>query len=1015
MAKKVKAKTIVRAVAVLMAVSVSCGAAFTIMTKSYNSYNEYYNALMAEKEHQKYLQSLPLELTGITAELSEGAEFFTDGLANPTTDDFAVTAHFTEKGKDFDKILTSSDFEISVPEDFAQNGGKVTVKYVFTPAKANEEDPDPEPVEKTAEVEVKLTRVALKKLEIKEMPYRVYYSDAMAFSTDGMSCTAYYNNGKKATVPAEALSADTTKALKAGTESVPVSFTVDDVTISADVPVKVDTAAAYAEGEALSIRTEGTVSVSNGATFSDVTLPVRATYTSGNRLLLSAGEYTITGNTETANFLNNCILTVSLNADTSIVCKTAATVRYAVEAESTTSTGCTSATVDEYAGDTKIGTANVVKDFASNASISFAIPSTGVAKGKFYVRLANTGSNDVVLADVLPLKVNGVSYYVSKTLVATANGGKCEFAQYQLPAAILRSGSNTVEIGVKSGATLAIDRFSYETRYEGTFYSSVGEYIAMNEDVQLSSEKVANWNADQKPYMHGLCTDGAYIYAACTSYSTGARGIVVKKYDAATGALVAYSPQTEAKSSEGHAGVAYIDGKIVTFMSDGTEYAIDPSLSGSWQPYKGLDFKDYENVPLYDAAYVAEKQTYVLRTSANGITIFDKSGEVKSQFSIGSESGLSLKRTSVYGGYVYAVYTKDGQYQPVVRMYDFEGNLIRRFVVPNTVDVGTVVKDTSRTNVQGMTVVNDSLYFSVLKFSAANGGDHTMILRADYPEIPERLEYSLTCGEYIAECAAAGVSASATASPVYGSIGEIADTSGYAMGGVSDGKYFYVATNVDGNRTATLYKIDPATGEVVAKTNSFNVAATGTSPGDNARLFIKDGTLYCVGGRTYDPAGALFAIDLKDFTGMRAVVKEVDLSFSALGTPKDVAYNADADRFAVITHERKLHILNGEMGVIRSDIALSDGASSVAADDKYVYVSYCYNNRPSVNVTIYDWDGNTVGSYAFTGVSLGAEVQYNIQSIFFHNDEMYATICSWTSGHSKIHVWKVTCDLSVLG
>lgn len=1008
-------KKFVRTIALALAATVCVVSCSSVMISSYVSYNDYYNTLMEEKEHQKYLQSLPLVCLGITAELNDGKEYYTDGLANPTADDFAVTAHFTEKGKDFDKILSSSDFEISVPENFAQNGGKVTVKYVFTPTKANEADPDPEPVEKTADVEISLTRVALRKLEIKEMPYRVYYSDAMPFSTEGMSCTAYYNNGKTAIVPASALEADTTNNLTAGTESVPVSFTLDGVTISADVPVKVDAAAEYAEGEALSIRTEGNLTVTEGQTLSNLTLPVRATYTSGNRLLLSDGEYEVVGNTANASFLYNCILTVSLNADPTIVCKTAATVSYATEAESTTVNACTQATVDEYAGDTKIGTATVIKDFASNATLSFAISATGVAKGKFYIRLANTGTDDVALADVLSMKVNGTTYYASKTLVATANGGNCEFAQYRLPDAILRSGSNAIEIGVKSGATVAIDRFLYETRYEGTFYSSVGEYIAMNENPQLTSGKVADWNNNEKPYMHGLCTDGTYIYAASTSWSQGARAIVVKKYNAETGAYVRASQPTEAKSSETFAGVAYIDGKIITFMSDGTEYAIDPSLSGSWQPYTGLDFKGYETASIYDAAYVAEKQTYVLRTTEFGITLFDKSGEKTGQISIGAESGLSLKRTSVYGGYVYAVYTTDGQYQPVVRMYDFEGNLIRRFVVPNTVDVGTIVAETRFTNVQGMTVVNDTLYFSVLKFGSDNGGDMTMILRADYPEIPERLEYSLTCGEYIAECAAAGVSASATAGAVYGSIGEIADTSGYAMGGVSDGEYFYLATNGGSNLTATLYKVNPSTGEVVAKTNSFNVAADGTSPGDNARLFIKDGTLYCVGGRTYDPAGALFAIDLKDFTGTKAVVKEVDLSFSFLGTPKDVAYSADADRFAVITHEGKLHILDGEMGVIQRDIALSGGFSSVAADDKYVYVSYCYNNQTSVNVAIYDWDGNTVGTYAFTGVSLGDEVQYNIQSIFVHNSELYATVCSWTGGHMKLHLWKVTCDLSVFG
>ncbi len=1008
-------KKILSIVSIALAVIVVGVTWASVMLSSKSTYDEYYKQAIAEKEQKKYLNSLPLELKGISAELAEGKEYFTDGLASPKNEDLVVTAHFTEKGKDFDKYLRSDAYDMTVAEDFAEKGGKIGVSYTFIPEKKNETDPDPEPTVKTAEVEVKLTKVALKELRLEKTPYRIYYSDAMKFDTDGMSCIAVYNNGREAVVPADKLAVESNGNLKAGAETATVSYTLEDVKKTLEVPVTVVKAADYTDGEVLSIVADGeSVSVKEGAMLSSVTLPVRATYDNGNRLLLKDGDYTVTGNTEKATFANNCVLTCALKENASVVCKTAAKVVYEKEAEETTVTG---AEIAEENG------VKAVKNFADNAKLSFKVNSSSLAKGKFTVRIKNLASEEVNLGDALSLTVNGASYYVSKTLKAA---GGADYAYYTLPSTVLYTGDNAISLSVKAGAKIAIDKFLYETRYEGSFYSSVGEYIANNETPNLSVTKAVEWNNVQKAYMHGICSDERYIYGACTGWSAGKRAILVKKYDPETGSLIAFSAPTAAESSEDFAGIAYIDGKVITFMSDGTKYCIDSSLTGSWEEYKGISFKDYENTPIYDAAYVAKNQTYVLRTSAGQATLFNKAGEKKGVVSFDSEAGCFLKRISVSGDYIYAVYSNNGKYQPIVRAYDYSGKLVRRFVVSYDLTgvLGTVITNPANTNVQGMVVINDSIYFSVLKFSTANGGDQHAILKADYPEITDKLEVKLTYGEYVAATAAAGKTGTVKATCATTSLDVFAKTiPGYSMGIASDGKYFYLATNGGGNTTAVMYKVDPATYEVVARTTTFT---TGTEEaGDNARLFIKDGVLYCI--PSAQKPDVLYGVKLDEFVGTAVKPTEYKFPLDGVSTAKSVVYNESAGRYAFCEWQTEsngwgsaLNIYGADGKAIKTGIALGYTgmkASAVTADDKYVYVSYCVNNQAEVPVDVFDWDGNKVATMSFTGVSLGMNgatpYNFNVQAITVINGDIYASVCTWDGGKSYYYIFKTNVDMSV--
>ena len=145
---------------IVVALTVCIVGALAFMIPSWTSYKSYYDAAVAEREHKKYLNSLPLELVGITASLGDGVEYYDNGKAAPKADDFEVMAHFTEKGQSRDELLMSDVYSVKAPADFAQNGGTVTITYSWTPT-AEEGEETPEPVVKTAEVPVTLTHVAL--------------------------------------------------------------------------------------------------------------------------------------------------------------------------------------------------------------------------------------------------------------------------------------------------------------------------------------------------------------------------------------------------------------------------------------------------------------------------------------------------------------------------------------------------------------------------------------------------------------------------------------------------------------------------------------------------------------------------------------------------------------------------------------------------------------------------------------------------------------------------------------
>ena len=472
---------------------------------------------------------------------------------------------------------------------------------------------------------------------------------------------------------------------------------------------------------------------------------------------------------------------------------------------------------------------------------------------------------------------------------------------------------------------------------------------------------------------------------------------MVTKYDATTYEIVATAPLSADASCETNAGITYYDGKIIIFYNDGTEWAIDPSLTGEWTEYTGFAFEGTEGVAIRDVYYNNETQQFAVLTGTR-ITVYGKDMKPVSVFDAQTKTnGLYITRMTATSDYIYVGFTKDGVYNPTIQMYDWSGNYIGKIVINNS-------NSLTKTNIQGFAFVNGDLVIAQIRWDTKGSG----ILKATYPKVDADLDLKLTVGEYVSASIDAGTSVGATASPYNGggvSVGGI-----YAMDGVYDGEYLYVSMCGTSNLTTTISKIDPATLNVIGETVTFVPAEVS---GDNSRIFLKDGKLYCI-----IRDGSMFEIETDSLNGVACNVTKSALSFAQYGTAFDAAWCEETGKFALITTDSKLHILNENLSASVKNITLKNGSlapTSVCADGKFIYVNYKNGNNKTVNsVDVYTWDGEKVGSFDISGFTLGTDVNFNVQGIFFVDGELHATVCSWDTGYMKYHDWIVNINEETL-
>ena len=1036
-----------------VAVLVAAVTAIDIMIPSYYDWKEYYDAAIAEREEQKYLNSLPFEFLGISATLADGVEYYKNGKAAPENEDLRVIAHFTEKGKDFDEVLRSGDFEISYPDSFAQSGGNITVSYSYTPEA--EGDEEPQPIVKTAEVAVTLSDVLPVSLSITELPYRVAYAAGATFDMSGISGEVGYNDGSVLAVTEKDLTTTVT-TLAEGVNSVDVTWQNGGEELTAAVPVSVS--ADYTDGKVVSLAQDGPFYLEQGELLAEAQPKVRAVYENGNRLPISAEDYTVKGNVERASFNKNCILTVTANSNPLAWCRFAARVSSGMEAEALEDFSGSATEVDSVSEqDGEWITEGKVSGVALNAGdvLDFTVSSETVSKPEFVLNLSNRalvteGENavaqDIKLADVFSLEVNGRAVDIPESAVLhgytmpAAESAGYQFEQCALPSVVLnKAAPNSVKLTVRDGATgVFIDRISLETGYTGKFYSSVDDLLAENAAAgttpALSSVSLRNWGGvpsleDDKTtlgsYGHGMCTDGTYIYMISTGYSASLRRAVVAKIDPATGEILATSQQTPVgMTTEDCAGITYYDGNIIIFDDAGGAYFVaassftDGTSTAAFWSYNGFAFEDLEGAALKDVSYSVANDMFAVLTGSN-VKLFDGEKSFVCDISIATDEG-KVKRMTATDKYIYVLTSGDGIYNANLYIADWQGNYIGKV----TVDTSAALTDTAtaKSSIQGVCVLGDDVYLSLASWGQTARVDGFKIVKAGMPEVPEDVSFDLSLAEYFNACIDNGVdSPLLIARPVSGTNGNIGGNN-YAMGAAFDGEYMYYSINGGDNHGARVFKAT-LSGTIVATSNWFDISAgpstnPDASPGDNARLFVKGDKLYIIGLNLEDK---VYSIKLSDFKDDCVLTADDTLPEELSANPFDMVWSEDNKKFAVLNTSRQLAIYNEDgssaVTITRQPYYNGMKVSSITSYDSYIYISYSVNGQNVLPVDVYDWNGNYIDTYVVNpeggkfdfGSAVGSS--YNLQALCAAGDRMFVTACSWTAG--AIYVWEIKPDMSV--
>ena len=576
--------SIMKLAVVIVAAIIFISSTLTLMTSSYAEWVDYYNAAMAEKENQKYLESLPLTFEGVSVSLKDGVVYYANGKAAVKKDDLNVVAHFSEKGKYTDKILSSDEFEIETPESFSAAGGTVIVKYLYQPEKAEGATEEPAPILRTTELKLELVPISITSLNIITNPYRVYYKESMTFDISGIEIEAVLNCGDTVNLDEKNITVLTDGKLAAGTESIKIAFTNDGVTVEAESPVTVKSAAEYDESEIVDIKVEGDIYMLEGQKLADAKPIVRATYKNGNRLVLASDAYTVTGNVEAATILSTCSVNVALKNNAGVSCTAPVTVRYNAEAENAALVGGVQNTV------TVDGQAvTVIEGFANGDKITFGITSTTVAKVGLSLRLANNSTKSVRPSDVMSLKINGRCYLVPANVILppknTIQG--YGFVDFLLPAVLLNEGENVIEItfGAMNNIDLAIDLLNVETTQGSTV--TFGEYLVNAKDKGATVTATAipttgkdgkiNVNVDKiknQLYSMGGVSDGQYIYVSMNAKNNVET--VISKIDPTTNTVVAQTTSFKPGAEKIDNSRIFIYGDVLyCIIQDGSMVEID--------------------------------------------------------------------------------------------------------------------------------------------------------------------------------------------------------------------------------------------------------------------------------------------------------------------------------------------------------------------------------------------------------------------------------------------------------
>lgn len=1029
---------------------------------SWFSYRDYYIEMLERKSVFDEANATPVTvMNGITIECAEGVEFFDNGKAAPTKSSFVVKGLYNVSGRDYEEEL--SDFDIDIPEDFAENGGTVSVSYLHEETKIFEEKKEivtengtetvTTPVEKhfeklfTASIDISLTAVKPDKLVITGEPYTVCYLENSLFDKTGLTAIVAYNDGSVyENVKEDDISVVNNVPLKTDVTQVELSYSLGGVTVKGFVPVKVMSEADYSDGGTVDIYLNGEATVYEGAALSTTQADVVIKYGNGNIVRLDDAEYTKSfgahGNDEIARLGENYVM--NIETEDGIGFKTGVTVISLCDAERAVLSNCET----ENIGDVK-----VISGISNGSSIQYSVVASESAYVDIYADMSNgyiVKADDKYYAQSIAIDTF-MQVYVNDALKATESSALSVGGPYDDKDSALASmsrvhigryyvneGENTIKVVFRNNTLGLKDCDESEpfgkiealgiSAKGGKIFNSFSDYLAtVNETYSspvLNVTLSRSWQNMLDPYILGSASDGTYIYYAVGKSVDPKPAddevykyqypIRLVKYDPQTNEIMGYSSEFMAYSSVQWAHFTTVkmfckNGYVYTFDADaqpvkiGAE-ALEANGANGVEAAPEITFTE-ESIRMFnDLQFCTAKQKYVAVGTDGYAHIYDSEMNVESYFKTGTSTPF---RVTVDKQYIYVMsgtYWDNGNYKPVIYVYDWEGTLENKLEIDLSKVAGVSGGDASE---RGFVQVGTSLYISVRGWRDPWS---SAVFKVDFDYGVEQKTEKLGFGAYVEACESKGVSMKYTAQAVNTS--RINGLPNYVHGFCTDGTYFYVSANEE--KTTKIYKVDAANKSVLGYTETYERSDTW----NNADyIYYKDGYVYIV---KYDGKGTIARVKCSDINkDVPAKLEEVEGGIQAPEgkTFKSVTYNITRHNYAaILTNNTTLCIYDGATNDILVEKTFSYHTMlGTYCDENYIYALYETSasaaDKTTAGIIVFDWMGNLVKDVSLKGIH-GATSNVNVQGMCVKNGEIYVLVDEWAT--NGMFVVKLNLDYSVL-
>ena len=695
---------------IVLGVALLVSAGLVFLT-SYTSWNDYYKQMLIKKERfDKEQEPEVTVMNGIRVSVKDGVGFFKNGKASADKANFIVEGLYTIGNevtkRDYEEELSASDYTLTVPEDFVENGGELKFNFKTEEEKKDEEgntvyvkgdkdkgdkvDKDgfkldekgnkiPETVtvyDFTETMNIELLAVKLDHIEVTKNPYLVAYAEGDKFQSAGMTVNAVYNDGSKIENLAASLLDIKKDALTVEDKTVKLAYKygeAEDDVIYGEVPVTVMAKNEFTNGELKNLTVIGDVSLEVGKDVSSVKPVVYASYSSGNYIELDESEYNVSGLKGVAEFGKKYNLVISSAAQPEISTRLSLYPTKSLAAEQATLKGATA--YDGY-----------VKDFDSGDYIEFVYNSATATVVNFYLNMSNgylVYENGAFVAkainfnDFAYVSVNGklkqVSYgFSSGGPYEYMSDGLMTYDKVYIGAYAVKAGDNIVRICFKdssSGATAAygqyvagaIEKLEAATEVATSAYNSLGEYVVeCKESGATEAYKVTKeleWGnfgiTSGTNWVYAAATDGDYIYFYSNRVGSGddligTQGATIIKYDPNEKKVVAYSAAMN-YAGETNASIFTRDGYVYSIASDGTFMRLPTSFTGNgtakveYVPSLALKNEKGESVnAMLKAVYYNQTSRKYAALSGSNISIYNAKGEYETSFAV--KTSVSVKK-----------------------------------------------------------------------------------------------------------------------------------------------------------------------------------------------------------------------------------------------------------------------------------------------------------------------------------------------------------------------------------